>query len=92
MYLFLVLQGLGCRMGFSLVGESGDYSLALGCGLLSSVASLIVELRLQITGSIVVAHRLSSSMARGIIPDQGLNPCLLCWQEEFLPLSHQGNP
>lgn len=34
--------------------------------------------------------RLGGSTACGIFPDQGLNPCLLPWQAESLPLSHQG--
>ena len=36
--------------------------------------------RLQSAGSVVVAHGLSCSAARGIFPDQGLNPCPLHWQ------------
>ena len=31
-------------------------------------------------------------MTCGIFPDQGLNPCLLHWQANPLPLSHQGSP
>ena len=31
-------------------------------------------------------------MARGIVPDQWLNPCLLHWQVDSLPMSHQGSP
>ena len=31
-------------------------------------------------------------MARGIFLDQGSNPCLLYWQADSLPLSHQRNP
>ena len=46
----------------------------------------------QSTGSIVVVHRLSCSMTCGIFLDQGLNLCLLHWQEDSLPLSHQGIP
>ena len=46
----------------------------------------------QSTGSIVVAHRLSCAVAHGIFPDQGSNPCLLHWQADSLPLSHQGSP
>ena len=41
---------------------------------------------------LVVSHRLSCSTARGIFPDQGSNPCLLHWQADSLPLSHQGSP
>ena len=43
-------------------------------------------------GSIAVAHRLSCSVACGISLDQGLNLCLLHWQADSLPLSHQGSP
>ena len=31
-------------------------------------------------------------VACGIFPDQGSNPCLLHWQADSLPLSHQGSP
>ena len=68
------------------------------------VASVVVEHRLQgerasvvaapglwSTGSAVV-HGLRCSTACGIFPDQGLNPCLLHWQVDSLPLSHQGSP
>ena len=55
------------------------------------------------TGSVVVAHGLSCSIARGIFPDQGfvtrvylggkrLKLCFLHWQVDSLPLSHQGSP
>ena len=46
---------------------------------------------------LAVAHELSScgdglscSSAHGIFPDQGLNPRLLHWQADSLPLSHLG--
>ena len=38
------------------------------------------------------AYRLSCSTPCGILPDQGWNLCLLHWQVDFLPLSHQGSP
>ena len=77
-------------------------------GLLIVVASLLVEHRLwgsqslwcrdsvvvvpqlQSTGSVVIAHGVSCSVASGIFPDR--DPCLLHWQVDSLPLSHQGNP
>ena len=46
------------------------------CRLLVVVVSLVGAPRLWSTGSVVVAHGLSCSMACGIFPDQGLNPCL----------------
>ena len=64
------------------------------------VASLIAENRLQAyrlqefqhTGSVVMAHSLSCSMACGMFPDQGLNLCPLHWQVDYFPLYHQGSP
>ena len=47
--------------------------------------------RFQSTGSVVVVHRLGCSEACGIFLDQDFNLCLLCWQADFLPLSHQGS-
>ena len=44
------------------------------------------------THSVISVHGLSCSEARGIFPDQGLNPCLLHWQVDCLPPSHQGSP
>ena len=32
------------------------------------------------------------SLLQGIFPTQGSNPCLLHWQADSLPLSHQGSP
>ena len=54
--------------------------------------STVVAPKLQGTGSLVVAHRCSCSVACGIILEQGSNQCLLHWQEDSLPLSHQGSP
>ena len=34
----------------------------------------------------------SISFSSWIFPTQGLNPCLLHWQADSLPLSHQGSP
>ena len=51
----------------------------------------VVAPRLRSTGSAVVVHGLSCSMACEIFPDQGLNPpCLLHWKADSSPLSHQG--
>ena len=43
-FIFVVL-GLRCYMGFSLVADSGGYFLAVMCGLLIVVASLVAEYR-----------------------------------------------
>ena len=56
------------------------------------VGSVTVAPGLWSTGSVVVAHGLSCSVAHGILPDQGSNPCSLHWQADSLPLSQQGSP
>ena len=75
-------------MGFSLAVASRGHSLVVACGLFTAVASpvvqhslqgvwasVVVAAGLQSSGSRVVAHRLSCSVACGIFLDQGLNPC-----------------
>ena len=87
-------------MGFLLLGVNRGYSLVVVHRLLVVVASLVVEYRLeecrlqklQHVGSVVVEHGLSCSMARGIFPDQGLNPYPLHWKADSSTLNHQGSP
>ena len=46
--LFLITAALGlhcCAQGFSLLAESGSYSLVVACQLLIVVASLVAEHR-----------------------------------------------
>ena len=69
--------------GFSLVAEHGL------CGVWASV---VAGRGLLSTGSVVVLHRLSCSLARGIFLDQGLDLCLLHRQADSLPQSHQRSP
>ena len=52
----------------------------LGLQQLWRMGSVVVACRLQSAGSVVVVHRLSCSLACGIFPDQGSNPCPLHWQ------------
>ena len=54
--------------------------------------SLQCQLLLQSTGSIALVFGLSCSPVCGIFRDQRMNPCLLLWQADSLPLSYQGNP
>ena len=69
-------QALGC-VGFGNCGMSAQW--------------------LQLTGSRSQAQQLwhiglSCSVIYGILSDQRSNPCLLHWQVDSLPLSHQGGP
>ena len=43
-------------------------------------------------GSAAMAHGRSRSVACGIFPDRGTNPCPLRQQADSLPLRHQGSP
>ena len=54
--------------------------------------SIVAAPRLWSTGSIIVTYGLSCSMACDIFLDQRLNPCLLHWQADSSPLSHQESP
>ena len=66
--------------GLSLVVASGGYSLLRWAGFSLQLLLLLWSTGSRHVGSVVVAHGLSCSMACGIFPDQGLNPCLLHWQ------------
>jgi len=104
-YLFLTVLGLHCCMqAFSRCREQGLLLVAVH-GLLIVVASLAVEHRLLDTrasvvaahglyssGSVVVVHRLSCSVACRIFLDRGLNLCPLHWQADSFTLYPQGNP
>ena len=61
---------------------------ALGWAGFSSCSAQAPEHRLHRRGLCF----LSFSAACRILPGQGLNRCLLHWQADSLPLSHQGSP
>ena len=77
-------------MGFSLVSVSGGCS-SLQCVGFSWRWLLLWSMDSESTGSVFVAHGLSCSVSCRILPDQGSNLCLLHWQSDSLPLSHQGS-
>ena len=90
-YLWLCWVFVSVR-GPSVVAASGGHSSSRRAGL-----SLLWPLLLRSTGSrhagpVIVAHGPSCSAARGIFPNQGLNPCPLRWQAGSQPLRHQGSP
>ena len=102
-YLFIGCAGssLLCRL-FSSCGQPGLLSrcgaqvlLWLSCcraQALRHTGSVVTAPALWSTGSVAVAQGACCSMAHGIFSDQGSNPCLLYWQANSLPLSHQGSP
>ena len=78
--------------GFSLVAASGGHSSSRCAGLSLSRPLLLRSTSSRRAGSVIMAHGPSRSMACGILPDQGSNPCPLHWQADSQPLRHQGSP
>ena len=56
------------------------------------MGSVVVVPRLWSTGAVVVAHGLRGPKPYGVFPDQRSSLCLLHWQVDSYPLSHQGSP
>ena len=85
-WVFVSVRGLSPA-----VASRGHSSLQCA-GLSLSRPLLLQSTGSRRAGSVVVAHRLSCSVACGIFPDQGSNPCPLHWQADSQPLRHQGSP
>ena len=69
-----------CAWAFSTCGEQ---RLFCSCGVQASHCGFFSCCRTQALGhavSVVVAHRLSCPVTRGIFLNQKLNPCPLHWQ------------
>ena len=76
-----------------------DFFLLQGVSCCRAQASVVAACRLSScahwlwsTDSVVVAHELKYSTARGIFLGQRSNLCLFHWQSDSLSLSHQGSP
>ena len=93
-FFFMAVLGLRfCARAFSTFSAaSGGHSSSRCAGLSLSRPLLLRSTGSRRTGSVVVAHGPSCSVACGIFPDQGSNPCPLHWQADSQPLSHQGSP
>ena len=90
-YLWLCWVFVSVR-GLSLVAASGGHSSSRCVGLPLSRPLLLRSTGSRRAGSVIVAHWPSCSVACGIFPDQGSNPCALHWQADSQPLRHQGSP
>ena len=77
--------------GLSLVVASGGHSSSRCAGLSLSRPLLLQSTGFWRAGSVIVAHGCSCSVACGIFPNQGSNPCPLHWQADSQPLHHQGS-
>ena len=96
-YLFIYFYFWLCWVfvsvrGLSLAVASGGHSSSRCAGLSLSPPLLLQGTGSRRAGSAIVAHGPSRSAARGILPDQGSNPCPLHWQADSQPLRHQGSP
>ena len=76
-YLFWLCWVFVSMRGLSLVVASGDCSSSRCAGLSLSRPLLLRGTGSRCAGSVVVAHGPSCSVACGILPDQGSNPCPL---------------
>ena len=85
-WVFVSVQGL------SPVAASGGHSSSRCAGLSLSRPLLLRSTSSRCAGSVVVAHGPSCSVACGILPDQGSNPCPLHWQADSQPLRQRGSP
>ena len=83
-YLFLAVLGFILAV-WAFFSSCGQWGLLSSC---SAQASLVVEHRQALGHRLIFAlHGLSCSAACGLLPDQGLNLCLLHWQADILALS-----
>ena len=85
-WVFVSVQGL------SLVAASEGHSSSRCAGLSLSQPLLLRSTGSRRAGSVAVADGPGCSVACGIFPDQGSNPCPLHWQADSQPLRHQGSP
>ena len=90
-YLWLCWVFVSVR-GLSPVAASGGHSSSRCAGLSLSWPLLFWSTSSRRAGSVAVAHGPSCSVACGIFPDQGSNPCPLHWQADSQPLCHQESP
>ena len=90
-YLWLCWVFVSVR-GLSLVAASGGHSSSRCAGLSLSQPLFLRSTGSRRAGSAAVAHGPSCSVACGIFPGQGSNPCPLHRQADSQPLSHQGSP
>ena len=91
-YLFWLHWVFISVRGSSPVAASGGHSSSWCAGLSPPRPLLLRSTGSRRAGSAIVAHGPSCSVACGILPDQGSNPCPLHRQADSQPLRHQGSP
>ena len=92
LYFMAVLGFRFYARAFSSCGKRGPLFIAVRGPLIIAASLLLWSTGSRRAGSVIVAHGPSCSVACGIFPDQGSNPCPLQWQADSQPLRHQGSP
>ena len=86
LFIYVFIYGCGASSflceGFLQLAASGGHSSSWCAGLSLSRPLLLRSTGSRHAGSVVVAHGPSCSVACGIFPDQGSNPCPLHWQAD----------
>ena len=88
-WLSLVATSRGCSLAVAPELLTVGAPFVRERGLQGAWALAVASPRVWSTGSIVVVHGLSCSVARGIFTDQEPDLRLLHWLAGSLPLSHQ---
>ena len=89
-YLFLLHRVFLAMRTCSLVSASKGY-FVVQCMCFSLQWLLLWNMCSKQMDFSICGHRLSCSMACGILPDQGSNPCTLHWYADSHPLDHRGS-
>ena len=92
-FIYLFVSGCtGSPLLHGLCSSCSRGGLLSGCGAPHCGGFCGGAQALGCAGSGAVSQRPHCSVTCGVLPDQGSNLCLLHWQADSLPLSHQGNP
>ena len=91
-WAFLQLWQVGAALQLQCMGFSLQWLLQWEQNLQGMWAFIVAAPGVQSVHSIVVTLELGCSVECRIFLNQGSSPCLLHWQVDSLPLSHQGNP
>ena len=84
-YLFSFIWG-------AVLGLHGCVCIATSRGYSPAAVFRLPLAALGLEHPALLAHGLHDLTARGILLDQGSNPCPLHWQADSEPLDHQGSP
>ena len=88
----LYLHGVRATLGRGAQASCCSGFSCRGARALGALSSAVAACGPWSVGTVGVVHGLGCSLACGIFPGQGSNPCPLCWEVGSYPLSHKGSP